>query len=298
MKDKIKIFGILNVTPDSFSDGGKFFDLEVAMAQAEQLFFDAADYVDVGGQSTRPGAEEIEWKEEWERVRGVIEILLEKYPGRISLDTKNWQTAERFLELVQSLSEELDGNECISDGFKASQPLCPNKSRVSPLYKGRGREDAGGGSGVLNDVSGFQDPRMIEMAVQFQPLCIVNHFPGKNINIVHEQKIDSINQVRDDLFSRKEELLIAGIPAEKIILDPGIGFGKTMELNWELLKFPSLVPDEKVLIGHSKKRFLGEKRFESASNLEAAKIAIQAGAWGIRVHEVSIYQPSFISKLN
>ncbi len=241
MKKPVKIFGILNVTPDSFSDGGAFLVTEKALAQAEKLFTDGADYVDVGGQSTRPGAVEISWESEWERVRGVIEALLEKYPDQISLDTKHWQTAENFLSL---------------------------------------------GGTVLNDVSGFQDPRMIEVAAEFQPMCIVNHFPGKTADLVHEQKISSINQVREELLSRKADLLRSGVSAEKIILDPGIGFGKTMELNWELLEFSALVPEEKVLIGHSKKRFLGEHRFEMKPNLEAAKIAVEAGAWGMRVHEV------------
>ena len=238
---KCKIFGILNVTPDSFSDGGLYLDPEKALVQAEKLFSEGADFIDVGGQSTRPGADEITSEQEWSRIKNVIKKLIEAYPDKISLDTKNYKTAEKFLAL---------------------------------------------GGNILNDVSGFQDEKMRELAAEYECLCIINHFPGKNIQEVHEQEICSINKVRDDLLARKQDLIAAGVRAENIILDPGIGFGKSMDLNWALLKFPALLPDEKILIGHSRKRFLGENRFDPEVNKKAAEIAINAGAAYLRVHEM------------
>ena len=247
MKRKVQFFGILNITPDSFSDGGKYLTTEKALTHAEQLFAEGTHYIDVGGESTRPEAHELSWQEEWGRVSEVLKGLLQKYSGKISLDTKNWQTAEQFLKL---------------------------------------------GGTVLNDVSGFQDPKMIEVAVRHQPLVIMNHFPGENTMQVHQQQIDSLEQIQDELLGRKEALINAGICSENIILDPGIGFGKTMELNWKLLEFAKYVPKEKVMIGYSRKRFLGEQRFETALNIDAGKRAIEAGACFLRVHEVFLLNPA------
>jgi len=173
----------------------------------------------------------------------VIRKLIKSYPEKISLDTKNYKTAEKFLEL---------------------------------------------GGNILNDVSGFQDARMIGLAAEYAPQVIINHFPGATIEEVHEQKICSINQVQDELLTRKQELIAAGVKPENIILDPGIGFGKTHDLNWQLLEFPALLPDEKIMIGPSRKRFLGEKRFEKETNQKAAHIGMKAGARYLRVHEIYI----------
>jgi len=242
MKEKntmkqVQLFGIVNITPDSFSDGGEFLNPVKAIEQVKKLFKDGADFVDIGGQSTCPNAEEITPEEEWGRVKSVLREIISE---RISLDTKHSETAKKFLEL---------------------------------------------GGRILNDVSGFQDSAMKELAPQFS-MVVINHFPGATIQEVHEQKICSINRVRDDLFIRKEELIKFGVKPNNIVLDPGIGFGKTMELNRELLRFAELVPEEKVMIGHSRKRFLGEQRFKIESNLEAAKIAINSGASFLRVHDV------------
>lgn len=241
MNEKIQFFGILNITPDSFSDGGKYINAQRAITHAEQLSSDGADFIDVGGESTKPNAEEILCEVEWERISEVIKVLVNKYPGKISLDTKNWQTAEKFLKI---------------------------------------------GGTVLNDVSGFQDPQMVDLAVKFQPLIVVNHFPGKTTDEVHRQKINSLDQVLDELLERKESLIRDGVSSKNIILDPGIGFGKSMELNWKLLKFAKYVPEERVMIGHSRKRFLGDNRFEVNQNLKAAKIAIDAGTSFLRVHKI------------
>lgn len=236
-----QFFGILNITPDSFSDGGHYLHPKKALAQADQLITDGADYIDVGGESTCPNAIAIAWKDEWDRIGEILKTLLHKYPGKISLDTKNWQTAERFLRQCGT---------------------------------------------VLNDVSGFQDPRMVALAAQYKPLVIINHFPGKTTEAVHQQQIDSLERVRDDLLKQKQILIHAGVSPEKIVLDPGIGFGKTTRLNWQLLEFAKHVPEDPVMIGYSRKRFLGAHRFEREPNIQAAKAAMAAGACFLRGHEV------------
>lgn len=239
----VKIIGILNVTPDSFSDGGKFTQIQVALHQAIKLFSDGADFVDVGAESTRPGAVSIKPEEEWGRMaafwQGVLasEILDIK---KFSLDTRNVVTAEKFLKL---------------------------------------------GGTVINDVSGFQDPEMITLAAQHKALCIVNHFPSKTVTEVHEQNIGSIDRVKKDLIDKALKMMEQGIARDKIILDPGIGFGKTADLNKDLLEFARIMPDWPVLIGHSKKRFLGEDRLEKEVNVAAAEIAIASGANYLRVHD-------------
>lgn len=246
MKNTVKIFGVLNLTPDSFSDGGKFNDTERGLEQVQKLFADGADFVDVGGESTRPGARELESQEEWGRLEDFFAQIQNSNLKiqNFSLDTRKPEVAEKFLDL---------------------------------------------GGQIINDVSGFQDPRMIDLVAAHDGWAIVNHFPGSTIEAVHEQKISSINRIQDDLLTKKEGLLKAGVERDKIILDPGIGFGKTMELNWELLKFAALVPEEKVMIGHSKKRFLGENRKEALPNKKAAQIAMDSGAWCLRVHDPQWY---------
>lgn len=253
----VKIFGILNITPDSFSDGGLYIKPEKALEQAQKLIREGADFIDVGAQSTRPGAKIISWQEEWERLEPILKTLIQNYPGQISLDTFRPEIAQKFIDL---------------------------------------------GGTILNDVTGFQNPKMIEVAQQLfainqKPIAkstfiIVNHFPGSTVAEVHEQENSSRIRVREDLLLRKVELIRAGVPATSIVLDPGIGFGKTIKLNHELLEFAKEVPDERVLIGHSRKRFLGEDRMSPEVNLEAGKKAVEAGAEFLRVHEVSGYKKS------
>lgn len=279
----VKYVGILNVTPDSFSDGGKYEAVDDALVQASSLFDAGASVVDVGGQSTRPGADEITWQEEWSRVEPVLRAMKQESEGgaeerskllnsapfplcsfsQISLDTKHPQTAEKFVDM---------------------------------------------GGRILNDVSGFQDPQMQEIACKYE-MIIVNHFPGKTIDEVHEQKIDSIDRVVDDLLKTKEKLLQFGVDEDSIVLDPGIGFGKTMECNWRLLEFARFVPGERVLIGASRKRFLEapelpsfqaselsdqdledlEKgRFSREANAVVERIVVESGAEFLRVHEIRI----------
>lgn len=161
------------------------------------------------------------------------------------------------------------------------------------------------GTPILNDVSGLSDSHMTELVSENNLTCIVGHLPpeanGIPINS-HNYKISDFKTVVKQLVQRAKELEMSGIKKENIILDPNIGFGKTMKLNWELLEFAKAVPDYRVMIGHSNKRFLGcdpktgklldnsqELRFSTEQNLRAAKIAKNSGAAYLRVHQPSAY---------
>lgn len=240
-----RLVGILNVTPDSFSDGGQFFAPDAAIAHAEELFAQGAGMVDIGAESTRPGARPLTDDEEWERLEPVLSALIPRYPGRLSIDSYHPGTIKRALEL---------------------------------------------GDIVVNDITGLQNPAMFELVARHKPRVIISHLPATDAQTAHQQEpIASAKRVRDDLQRVADQLETAGVPRDRIILDPGIGFGKTMELNWELLKFAELMPDYAVMIGHSRKRFLGEHRMEIAPNLEAARIAIDHGAAYLRVHDVAAH---------
>lgn len=238
-----QLAGILNITPDSFSDGGNFLDPAKALAQADQLFKDGASLVDVGAESTRPGATPLTPQQEWQRLAPVLPKLLVRYPGKISLDTIHPETAERALSL---------------------------------------------GDVIINDVTGMNNPAMADVVVRHKARCIVSHLPGADVQIAHSQKlVASADEVKNDLLQKAKMLESRGVPRQSIILDPGIGFGKTPELNRELLGFAKLLPDYKIMIGYSRKRFLGDRRMELAPNLNAGRIAIAAGASFLRVHDVA-----------
>lgn len=252
----VKLVGILNVTPDSFSDGGEFIDPQKALEQAEKLFADGAAIVDVGGESTNPRSTPISTEQEWQRIEEVLEVLIKKYPGKISLDSHHPETLRKA-------------------------------SRLGPF--------------IINDVTGFNDPEMIKVAAELQLPVIVSHLPpkfGTDIQAAHasDQPLTTVEQVKDELLSKYEELVTAGVKPENITLDPGIGFGKTMELNAQLVEFAKQVPGKPVMIGHSRKRFLGENRMELEPNLEAARTAIAAGATHLRVHDVAGHASLFFQK--
>ncbi len=240
-----RYIGILNITPDSFSDGGKYLSLNNALLQTKYLFDSGVSIVDVGAESTKPQAKAVSEKEEWARLELILPELLRRYPKRISLDTQKFNIAKKFCQL---------------------------------------------GGTIINNVSGFQDIKMRYLALKYNTINIVNHFPGKSIFEVHKKKIDSVFQVIQELLQTKETLMNFGILPQNIILDPGIGFGKTNELNWKLLSFAKFLPFERILIGHSQKSFLGKYRFEQICNRIAGKIAIDSGAEFLRIHNPKIYQ--------
>ena len=239
----VQLVGILNITPDSFSDGGLFVDPAKALAHAAQLFADGAALVDVGAESTNPRSQPLTAAQEWARLAPVLPALLRAYPGQISLDTYHPETAEKALAL---------------------------------------------GDVIINDVTGMADPAMITVVARHHARCIVSHMPAATAQAAHTQApLTTVAQVRDDLLAKEAALVRRGIPRDRIILDPGIGFGKTPELNRQLLSFAAEVPDRPVMIGYSRKRFLGEHRMELAPNIAAGRIAVAAGAAFLRVHDVA-----------
>ena len=242
-KGMVQLVGILNVTPDSFSDGGRFLEPEAAVRKAEELFADGASLVDIGAESTRPGAEPLTHQQEWQRLEPVISSLIKKFPGKLSVDTYHPETADAALSL---------------------------------------------GDVIINDVTGMNNPKMVEVVTNHHATCIISHLPGGDIRTVHQGVlVDDQQQVADELIAKAKELEAKGLKSEQIILDPGIGFGKTQELNRQLLRFAKQVPDYKVMIGYSRKRFIGEQRLELKPNLEVGRIAIEAGAAYLRVHDVA-----------
>lgn len=240
-----QLVGIVNVTPDSFSDGGKFFAPQNAICQAEKLFAEGAALVDIGAESTRPGATPLTDKEEWSRLKPVLTSLIPEYPDRISVDSYHPYTIAEALSIGQV---------------------------------------------VVNDITGLKNEKMADLVVAHGVPVIISHLPAPDAATAHSQTpIDSAEQVRDDLLATAEGLIGRGVAGQDIILDPGIGFGKTERLNWELLRFARLVPEYSVMIGHSRKRFLGEERMGIAANLAAAVVAIESGAKYLRVHDVAAH---------
>jgi dihydropteroate synthase len=242
----VKLVGILNLTPDSFSDGGQFTTEHAALQRAAQLFNDGASKLDIGAESTRPGAIPLTSAQEWARLEPILPQLMAAHPGQLSLDTYHPETARHALEL---------------------------------------------GSIVINDVTGMTNPKMIGVVAEFGAKCIISHLPTNDIQAAHRgELVSDIVEVVDELLARASILRAEGHEKHEIILDPGIGFGKTPQLNWQLLEFARYVPDYKVMIGYSRKRFLGEGRLELAPNLAAGRVAIAAGAAYLRVHDVAGHQ--------
>ena len=245
------VMGILNVTPDSFSDGGSFLKKENAVEQALMMQEEGADMIDIGGESTRPGAEKVSVSEEIKRVVPVIEALVKKVSVPISIDT------------------------CKSDVAKAA---------------------ISSGASVINDISGLRfDPKMAETAARNKVPVVIMHIKGRPENMQTAPVYKAlIPEIIDYLNGGIEIAVKAGIPDNMIILDPGIGFGKTVEHNLEIIKrlneFSGF--EKPILLGHSRKSFIGKilddlpvsERLEGTA--AAAAIGIFNGASIIRVHDV------------
>jgi dihydropteroate synthase len=246
------IVGVLNVTPDSFSDGGKFVDVDAAVAHAVSLRAAGADFIDVGGESTRPGADRLDPKAERKRVVPVLKALLERNIP-VSIDTMNSSTA---------------------------------------------RAAADAGVLVVNDVSGgLADPEMFRTVAETGVHYIASHWrgPSATMDEVAEYK-NVVLEVRNALKARIAEMLVWGISPDKIVLDPGLGFAKTAEHNWALLRaLPKLESiGYPLLIGASRKRFLAPFAGDGAPSSDRdfataviSALAAQAGVWGLRVHDVA-----------
>jgi dihydropteroate synthase len=238
-----ELVGIVNITPDSFSDGGQFFEPQVAIDHAGQLFKDGASLVDIGGESTRPGATPLTAQQEWQRLEPVVRVLLPLFPGRISLDSHHAQTVRRAFA-------------------------------IGPV--------------IVNDVTGLNDPAMVAAVVELNAKLIISHLPDMDIQKAHQlTPVTTVAQVRRDLLAKADLLQSKGLSRQQIVLDPGIGFGKTAQVNQQLLKFAAQVPDYQVMIGYSRKRFLGPHRMDLEPNLQAGRTARASGARYLRVHDVA-----------
>ena len=241
------VMGILNVTPDSFADGGKHFTFEHAVQHGLEMIEEGVDIIDIGGESTRPGAERVSAEEEQRRVIPVIKALADK-GADISVDTMRASTAKLAVEA---------------------------------------------GASIVNDVSGgAADEEMFSTVAQLGCNYTLMHWRGhsKEMNSL-AQYGDVVEDVINEVTIQLDKALAAGIAREKIILDPGLGFAKDAEHNWEILnridEFTSL--GYPVLIGHSRKRFIGG---ETPDEREAGTLAISEslvgkGIWAVRVHSVA-----------
>jgi dihydropteroate synthase len=245
------VMGILNVTPDSFSDGGRHRSTSAALRHAREMIAEGADLIDVGGESTRPGADPVPEGEELTRVIPVIRALREETNLPLSIDTTKARVAEEAL---------------------------------------------GAGASIVNDVSGGRaDRRMLEVVAAAGAGIVLMHRRGTPRTMqIRPRYRDVVEEVRRFLGARARKARQAGIPAGSISVDPGIGFGKTLRHNLELLRGIGRLADlgHPVLVGASRKSFLGtilggapvEGRLEAS--IAAAIAAVSAGARIVRVHDV------------
>jgi len=243
------IMGIVNVTPDSFSDGGQFDSTDAAIEHGLALVDAGAEIVDVGGESTRPGADRVDVETERKRVLPVVEELVGR-GIRVSVDTTRAEIAV---------------------------------------------ESAAAGAEFINDVSGgLADAEMYRTIAATGVSYIAMHWRGHSDTMQQLTDYnDVVLDVRSALKSRIAEMLVWGIEPGKIIIDPGLGFSKTGEQNWAMLgHLDELVTlGYPVLVGASRKRFIGDLYFDADTDRDPATAIIsalsaQAGAWGVRVHNV------------
>lgn len=251
----VHIMGVLNVTPDSFSAGGRYLDSESAVAHGELLFSQGADIVDVGGESTRPGASRISAQEEQSRVVPVVSALAH---GGIttSVDTMRADTARAAVEA---------------------------------------------GASIVNDVSGGQaDPRMYRTVADLDCTYVVMHWRGHSVAM--DERATYAHAGRESLeetLACVRAAVAAGVNPDRIIIDPGLGFAKDAQHNWDILSDLGLwrATGFRLLVGASRKRFLGalladahgEPRpvdHRDAATAALSLLVAQSGAWGLRVHDV------------
>lgn len=244
------IMGILNVTPDSFSDGGQHDSLEAALAHAQQMLDEGAQIIDVGGESTRPGAQPVSEEEELARVLDVVRQLAEQGVC-VSIDTRHANVA---------------------------------------------RACVGAGAAIINDVSGFRDPAMVEVARECEAGLVVMHMQGEPGTMQDDPHYDDVvTEVRDYLAARAAQLEAAGIAAERICLDPGPGFGKTPQQTVELVRnFHELARlGYPLMAAFSRKSFVGYAyQIDDPADRDVASaaemlMACELGATVVRTHNVA-----------
>lgn len=248
--DRPLVMGVLNVTPDSFYDGGRFQDRDVALRHAEAMIAAGADLLDVGGESTRPGAEPTPLQAEMDRVLPVVEALVAEFPLPVSVDTSK-----------------------------------PELMRAA----------AAAGAAMINDVLALRAAGALETAAELGLTVCLMHMQGEPRSMQRNPVYaDVVREVRDFLAGRIDAATAAGLPKERLLVDPGFGFGKSLEHNLRLLaELPALQSlGCPVLVGLSRKSLLGmlldrpvEERL--AGSLALALLAAQRGAAVLRVHDVA-----------
>ena len=246
--------GVLNVTPDSFSDGGRFFDASQAIAHAKQMIKDGADIIDIGGESTRPGSERISAQVEIDRVLPIISALADT-GAVLSIDTMRTEVAQAAVSA---------------------------------------------GAQIVNDVSGGKaDPEMLSYMATLDIPYILMHWRGpSNIMNTLTDYTDVVADVASEISSQVDVAVAAGVVRDRIVVDPGIGFAKTFDQNWPILKHLDVLENLglPILMGASRKKFLGELLSQDGEardmdDREAATLAISAlmaqrNTWCVRVHDV------------
>ena len=247
--------GILNVTPDSFADGGRHDTYEKAVARGLEMIAEGVDIIDVGGESTRPGAERVSAEEEQSRVIPVIEKLSQTgFP--ISIDTMRAQTADKAVAA---------------------------------------------GASIINDVSGGKaDEAMFETVAELGCPYILMHWRGHSLDMnslaTYE---DVVSEVITEIKVQIDKALASGIARNNLIIDPGLGFAKEAEHNWEILRRIDEITDlgYPVLIGASRKRFLGGQTPDEreAATIDLTKSLLAKKVWAVRVHSVSPHKKLVIA---
>lgn len=244
-----KLMGVVNVTPDSFSDGGRYLDADAAVRHGEELARDGAEILDVGGESTRPGATEVDEVEELRRVEPVVAALAGDVT--VSIDTSKLAVAEAALDA---------------------------------------------GASIVNDVTAFKhDPKMAGLCAERGVGVVLMHMPGNPRTMQDDPRYDDVvDDVKAFLAERMEFAVGQGIDEERIWLDPGIGFGKTLEHNLELLRRLGELRElgRPLVIGTSRKSFIGkvdgsdvEERI--GGSIATSVLAAAEGAEVLRVHDVA-----------
>jgi dihydropteroate synthase len=256
---RARIMGIVNVTPDSFSDGGKCFDADKAINQAEQLVEDGADIIDIGGESSRPYSEQVPIEEEARRVIPVIQVLAKRLPVPISIDTTKSEIARRAIDA---------------------------------------------GASIINDISAMRfDSEIAKVAAQNNTILILMHMKGtpKNMQLspVYDDLMGEIRTFLNDVILSAQE---HGVPKSNIIADPGIGFGKTVSHNLEIINNLDQLEalDVPILLGPSRKAFIRKILIQNdgtelkpdhptieTGTLAAVAAAVMQGARIVRVHDVA-----------
>ncbi|MFB7882554.1 dihydropteroate synthase [Microbacterium sp. NPDC056057] len=256
------IMGVVNVTPDSFSDGGRYVDAEAAVAHGLLLRAQGADILDIGGESTRPGAERVPPEVEQERVIPVVRAL-SNAGVVVSIDTMNASTAALAVQA---------------------------------------------GARIVNDVSGgMADPGMLAAVAPTDADVVLQHWRGHSADMYARAVYDDVvAEVTRELTARIEAAAQAGIDPARIIVDPGIGFGKRGEQNWQTLRGLDrfVAMGQRVLIGTSRKRFLADALAEDPADASEARrdlatavtsaLAARAGVWAVRVHDVGATRDALV----